>query len=639
MFLLSCAGGARGQSNWVDVYQEYSKVVKAAEISGPLERGLFGESVSLYNGATEFSVVDIDIPGSNRLPVQLGRRLKIEARSHNSENIGGFGVWDIDIPYLYGVFDSSYKWNQAGNGATARCSQLWFPKVHFNANVVEIWSGNYIHLPGKGDQEILSLIPNTPAPIDGRGYHWTTRGDIRFTCKPTTSNGYPGEGFVAVTGDGTRITFDVGVERMAPDVDAGRKFYAGRVKVLFLASRVEDVSGNWVNYSYSGHLLTSITSSDGRRIDLAYGSKGEIVRATAHGRTWEYSYLYPDYNKAFNNLKEAILTKVTNPGGQYWEFSYSGGLIPGLYGGGSVNVGCPEPSMNGSLGFYIKIKHPSGAGGDFDFSYSRHYRSGVPDTCKAQLQGWEDLPNNFEGGGGRTHALDTTDFFDSFSIDAKRITGLGLGEMLWRYDYGAVSYGRTYGGAEVPCLSCPASKTVVVKNPDETSTHYIYGVRYHDNDGRLIETRVVNSSGEVIRSVVNTYLTDAEASSQPFRDIYGGAGAAGDDPVSYRIRPVKRVDTLEGGVKFSYSVESFDNFVRPMASTRKVELLGSPARTEATTYYDNLVKWVIGRTKRQTTNGTETTRTDYDPATALPIRQYAYGKLQQSLTYHPDGTV
>ncbi|RMH87368.1 RHS repeat protein, partial [Lysobacter pythonis] len=42
---------------------------------------------------------------------------------------------------------------------------------------------------------------------------------------------------------------------------------------------------------------------------------------------------------------------------------------------------------------------------------------------------------------------------------------------------------------------------------------------------------------------------------------------------------------------------------------------------------------------RQTTNGTETTRTDYDPATALPIRQYAYGKLQQSLTYHPDGTV
>lgn len=595
--LLACAtlsaGAAWAQGAPVEPYQEYSKVVKAAEMPGALDTGLFGETVSLYNGASEFSAVDIDLPGNNRLPVRLGRRLKIEPRGDNTESIGGFGVWDIDVPYLYGVFDATYKWNQAGNGATARCSQYWYPKVHHSATVGEIWSGNHIHLPGAGDQEILQLVSGTPVPSDGAGYHWTTREDIRFTCKPTMANGYPGEGFIAVLGDGTRITFDVGVERKAPDVDGGRLFYEARVKVMLLASRVEDAFGNWVSYSYSGHRLTSIASNDGRRIDLEY-SGNDIVRATAHGRAWQYAYFHPGHGQGLNNMREAMLTGVTRPDGSAWSIQYAGGLIPPSYGGMNVNVGCPEPWMNGGSALELTIGHPSGATGAFVFDYSRHYRSGVPDTCMAQVPNWEELQNEF-GFEGRTHALQIPDFFDVYSLTTRRISGPGLPTMLWAYDYGALAYGRTMGGAAVPCVGCPSSKTVTVNNPDGTKTQHIYGVRYHDNDGRSLGEKVLDATGAVVRSTSISYVTNAEMPSHPFRNIYGGTGIWGSDPTSLYIRPVKRSDVVQDGVTFSYVVNGFNTFVRPTSVTRSSTAPGNPTRTEATIYHDNLSKWVVGQ--------------------------------------------
>jgi hypothetical protein len=91
--------------------EDYAKRLRAAELVSPLTSDLFGDSVSLYSGATEFAVVDIDIPGNGGLPVQLRRRFKVETRKELSY-LGGFGIWDIDVPYMYGVFDLTFKWNQ-----------------------------------------------------------------------------------------------------------------------------------------------------------------------------------------------------------------------------------------------------------------------------------------------------------------------------------------------------------------------------------------------------------------------------------------------------------------------------------------------------------------------------------------------
>lgn len=62
------------------------------------------------------------------------------------------------------------------------------------------------------------------------------------------------------------------------------------------------------------------------------------------------------------------------------------------------------------------------------------------------------------------------------------------------------------------------------------------------------------------------------------------------------------------------------------------------SRTETIEYQDDVAGWVLGQVRRSTTNGIETHRTDYNPQ-SLPIATFAFGKLQQRLSYHPDGTV
>src|SRR5688572_27498669 len=106
---------------------EYEKRIRATEMVTALSSGLFGDSVSLYNGSTEFAVTDIDIPGNSSLPVRLSRRFKVEAKKE-VVNLGGFGAWDIDVPYVYGTFPANTQWNEGSRPTDNRCSNNWLPK-------------------------------------------------------------------------------------------------------------------------------------------------------------------------------------------------------------------------------------------------------------------------------------------------------------------------------------------------------------------------------------------------------------------------------------------------------------------------------------------------------------------------------
>ncbi|MEO8672689.1 MAG: hypothetical protein ABI411_15320 [Tahibacter sp.] len=57
----------------VEFQEEYSKLIKAADTVAPISGDPFGDSVSLYNGATEFSQTDVNSPGNNALPGSFGR--------------------------------------------------------------------------------------------------------------------------------------------------------------------------------------------------------------------------------------------------------------------------------------------------------------------------------------------------------------------------------------------------------------------------------------------------------------------------------------------------------------------------------------------------------------------------------------
>jgi len=104
-------------------FQEFDKRLKAAREVGPLGGEAFGENVSLYNGATEFNVVDIAVPGNSALAVEARRRFRIED-PRNSPRPPGLGDWELDLPHMVGTFMQSEGWKVGTQPSASdqRCS-------------------------------------------------------------------------------------------------------------------------------------------------------------------------------------------------------------------------------------------------------------------------------------------------------------------------------------------------------------------------------------------------------------------------------------------------------------------------------------------------------------------------------------
>ncbi|MFC6840103.1 hypothetical protein ACFQGW_09915 [Xanthomonas theicola] len=302
----------------IEPYVEYAKLVRATEQTAPLDDDLMGDSVSLFDGQTSFRNVDIQLKGNDALPVELARRLAVKPRPLGdfSKEYAGLGNWEIDVPSISGTFDAAYKWNtDVLNRPKARCSAVFYPTVRSGVNRREVWHGNSVHVPGRGDQEMLLLDGSPLAPTNGRAHLWTTSAMDAFECKGSTANGYPGEGFVMTTAAGTKYTFDVAVERGGSVIEKNQ-VRVPRTTVYLLASRIEDRLGNHVTYRYNGNgHPVSIASSDGRSISLDYDGE-RLVRASANGRVWSYHY---DGN--------GQLATVVRPDQSRWQYQYGGSRV------------------------------------------------------------------------------------------------------------------------------------------------------------------------------------------------------------------------------------------------------------------------------------------------------------------------
>ncbi|WP_027484365.1 hypothetical protein [Rhodanobacter sp. OR87] len=338
LFLAVVSSAAHAQYNGVDPYEEFGKRLNAAQQVTPLTSTLFGDNVSLYNGATEFGVTDVDIPGNNVLPVQLRRRLVIEdRRADPGSSLAGFGDWDIDIPYIVATVITQNGWqlNQSSGYSYNRCSdnvdwpnmEVFIPITSSvgDAPYGQVWGGNRMHVPGGGDQELLANTQAaSPAYALRQTYPWVTSGNYRVSCMATAQNGLAGEAFVATSPSGVRYTFDWAVTRQAPLLawqysTTAKPFAVGRTNVYLLVTRAQDRFGNWVNYSYTGDQLTQITSSDGRTITLTW-SGSTITSVTSALGTWSYTYVTGSNGKP-------QLSAVTRPDGSQWTYAVTSGTL------------------------------------------------------------------------------------------------------------------------------------------------------------------------------------------------------------------------------------------------------------------------------------------------------------------------
>jgi RHS repeat-associated protein len=635
-------------STSVPAYAEYDKKVQAAEQTAPLTSQLFGDTVSPYLGQTEFDVVDIDLPGNSVLPVQLRRRFVVAALTDTGVRdpnggignpYGGIGNWDVEVPYISGVFDFQYRWDTPVGSSTRvdRCSSPFNPRTQAGFSSAEVWSGEKVHIPGSGDRALMQLDavswPPAHAQADATTHKWTTSSFDSFTCTNTT-NGDNGQGFVMTTTEGVTYTFDIYLQRQYPAVShaSGPGGSNGRVMIFLLASQVTDRYGNWVKYGYdsAGHPHT-ISSNDGRLITLNYDPADASKLLTAvvslsapvQTRTWTYDYL--------NSTRDTYpqLATVTLPDNTQWKYTYSNDTNY-LY----VTYSPPDPSGMECLSpaistpggnFTLGITHPSGSQGTFQFQLRRQHRDlpSFPPNC--QLGHYSVTP-----------------YVDAFSLTSKTISDSAASPSTWAYSY------RVSACSGSTC----ASTTNRVSQPDGSYIDSTYSTEFGATgpyvpagsaiEGQLLGTVIYGFDGTALRSQVNQYIAGPDVdhqpfTGQPFPSRYG-LTRGGDDASSGSLRPLQSVTTTQDGATFTRSNLAFDAYARP-TQVKMFSTLGVPnSRTETTTYTSDESQWILGLvdTKTDTTvSATPVTELQNGYDAKLNLTSVTeFGVLTRSMTYN-----
>ncbi|UHQ22628.1 hypothetical protein LVB77_18575 [Lysobacter sp. 5GHs7-4] len=650
----------------VDYRQEYEKRVKSAtDIVALQVDSASGEKLSLYDGRLQFNTVDIDVPGNSALPVRLARSWKLDRQARNGPR--AFDDWDLDVPYLSGIFTASKGWTMQFGERCGSASGLLANAPAYYAHMVEpqgdsaqaqgayyvyfeprlFWHGYSLHVDG-GEQTLLvrhAGNPNGPSAA----HTWSTQEGWAFSCIPADN----GEGFLGLDTQGNKYYFNhvaalpyepvhqAVANPYAPPCELGCDYprYASpplgpkllRSQVRLLATRVEDRFGNWVAYDYDGAKLLRIRSNDGRQIDLAHDARGRVIQATAGGRIWLYGY--QQVAAPASDKSDHVLKSVTLPDGSAWNYTldrlgYAESVPMADDGWRTDELDCgqlgPEPDLfNGNEVFAASVVTPSGARYDYKARPTRHHLTYV---TEAPVFGGVCL------GGSAIPRL-----FDVVSVFERTVSGAGVPARTWSYAYQQPERKFRYECDAAPA-SCSDRKTVLITEPSGTVRKQYYGVKENANTGLLLGEEVWKD-GALYR--VTGQIYQETPAGQPYPALQGltptelGLYADGEWPGG-RNRPLKQAWIDQDGVRFTRDTASFDRFARPTATSRYSTLGYSAAET--TQYADDTGRWILGQVVRSTQDGVETTRADLD-ANLLPWRTYNHGQLLETLAYAADGTL
>ncbi len=647
--LASLAGAAHAQTS---IYSEQDKLIRADRTVGTLGADLFGDKVNFYNGTIEFTQTDVSLPGNNALPVSIDRRL---VPGSEVRVFGHFADWDLDIPHMHGVFartgQAVYGLGWSAQWGGGRCTNYSPPpNVTYQGGMWtgdEFWHGSFMYLPGSGSQEILTRAgttnANVPAGGDPNPNPWplVTKSMAAIRCISNQQGG--GEGFLAVTPDGTQYRFDWLVSRTYPSLSkpspapqllqaggtakagtiarsgpspapnvVGDGYLLNRQEVWIMPTLVTDRYGNTVTYTYNPAApwqLTKIESSDGRVITLSYvGGTNSIAGVFDGTRTWSYTY--------GSDAAGGMLTAVTQPDNATWQFAM-GALTRALPltagystcdGTANVNAGLESGSMT----------HPSGAVGTFQTNGTAHARSFVERQCRG---------DDNDGGYAVYPRL-----IASRSLVKKTVSNPSLPTTEWNYTYSAPAESwSTCSG------NCPETKSTDVTDSRGVLTRYTFGNRFRVTEGQLQRVEVGTAAGGFLRTTTTHYRS-------PDTGEYSSAVGIspqkrGNGELAARNTPEDQRVITQQGVSFNWNAAGFDGKARPTVITR-VSGLGY-SRTETTVFYDHPAKWVLGQAASVTeaSTGRVPVANGFDPATANLTSNTKFGRLDQTFTYYGDGTL
>jgi len=675
----------------VDYQDEYDKKIKAAQNIGVLGDDLAGDHVNFYTGATSFSVVDISVP-TNGLPLRLGRKRSVSWDNLLSSKRGpdsyhreilntrylDFLDWELDVPSISTVMTQEAGWIVDTQAPLNRCSvvgQLNSSGLPANgeppdARVIAstsplirtfdpntYWNGYTMNVPGGEQTLLLADQPNAERPTAGGPYHWTTNQDWWLSCVPAQND--PGEGFLAISPDGTKYRFDwmsssdVNSTTDRAELDPNgygwkHRFFVFKAEYKLLATRVEDRFGNWLAYDWSSDRQPQLRSikaghagstAPDQQITLTYDPLTMGVSSASDGvHTWTYTYA------------GGQLSMVRLPDQSTWEYDfYSLGqdYPPSPFCDTEISPASPDYYWacfgGGNMAPYsigVRVKHPSGA--NIDFTFEPHYQYG--------LQGY-------------SYPL---------GLVAKTISGPGFTPATWRFGY-LPSKPEIRDACRA--LNCPTRLMTDVLGPDGSLVRKIFGLVPNQDEsvllGELRGSNGANGGGSPaltssprwgadmlddispLTGAVPVFYSESDYRRVPSGQAMPYTVRVGSNPMldgrflaiqvfeTERRLPVSARYIRQQGVTFATETTSFDSFARPLEVTRSSTGAagGDKSLHESTTYLNDYAKWVLGLPVRKAVDSIEVSRTDYDPGTLLPVRSFAYGFPQETLSFNADGTV
>lgn len=646
--LYACLG-ARAAHADVTSRDEYTQRLKISQTIDPHGPTPFGEQLNPYTGDLTFSQTDVMLEG-NGPTIHL-------VRNHVSRQVGesitqpySMGDWTLSIPRIETLTDADWhvtagidpgrNWFVAttdpGN-KYKRCT--YFDRPAYQGTLDDPsrgWNGMTLVTEDGGQQTVLkrnaALNPSHPTIAEATSFPAVTQQFWQVGCLARTSNGEEGEAFLVVSPDGTKYWLDhlsgaraIPISEQDP-AGSGEVLHQGRMLAWMYATRIEDRFGNWVQYHYDGDELDYIDASDGRYIDITWLhvdgasliSDIEVQPGTMPARKWHYSYAM---STDPSGIVSAILTDVRLPDQSHWSFSLVniGTVIsdPMLDRCGYVR---DEDDMGttGTPTFSTStITHPSGLIGTFTVSGTWHGRSYVAGGCTDDLN--------------HVSREDNPPLFGTMSLVSKRFSGPGLATQTWTYAY-SPAVGST---TQDPCASqgtCQSSSWVDVVDPEKNRTRHIYDTRWGATEGKEIGTDYFQGA-TLLRGVSMEYASPGQG---PYPSSLGSSMMdwRTNKAKQETLTPAEDVRISQQHETFAKTVTAFDRFARPLWVDRDSSL--SILRTDGTAYHDNLGDWVLGQVASTTANGIQGTRTDYDTRD-LPWRSWAFGKLQQTMTYHANG--
>lgn len=438
----------------------------------PNTTDVLGDLYDYESGSVNFTHTDVELPGNSSLRVAFSR--SYHGHSIFRKNIYKLKDWDINIPQIRTVvparkhnsngqqagdlFGSSWVDGNECTGEQGAAGQSFLTSTSgtaFTFSTVfpdDYWHGLFIDIPGSIHENLVDTLKSTK--------EYTTKSNWKVTCINNSSSN--GEGFQAISPEGTVYTFDVRVTLPNQGYFAVAKLYA---------SKVEDRFGNYVTYKYTGDKLDEISANDGRKITITY-LNGYVEKVTANGRQWQYDYLNDSLNK------------VRLPNDTFWEFNFenmNNDRELALYS----SFSCRHPLFPNKSNIDITITSPQGLIGNYTFNRITQAISGKQSKLViggSIVDGMSSTP---------TFRDEFTLCYATMALRKKVLSGGGISsDITWEYAYSdsdPLFPAPALAHIKPPSLDMTHHKAVRVLKPDNSvSIHYL-NKRYNDiKNGQVI---------------------------------------------------------------------------------------------------------------------------------------------------------